>query len=143
MFGFHQLVYQRSRGGEADSPLLPARSNAEAGQKMGLAGSAITDLHLPGDAMPPSWSQHVFLGAGTKVSVASQITAANISGAAALGILPVTISGATTSISLSSGQTLNAKTHIHDLTGNLAALLTAQPTTVSLAGSGVTSVITY
>jgi hypothetical protein len=31
MFGFHQLVYQRSRRGKADAPLLPARSNAEAG----------------------------------------------------------------------------------------------------------------
>src|SRR5439155_2283833 len=45
-----------------------------------------------------------------------------------------TIKGATTSISLSSGQTLTAKAHIKDLAAGAASLLTAQPTTASLAG---------
>src|SRR5579859_4860200 len=41
MFGFHQLVYQRCSGRESDAMLLPAGSNTQPGQEMGLAGPTV------------------------------------------------------------------------------------------------------
>jgi hypothetical protein len=102
--------------------------------------SATTFLHLAGDGAPPAWSQHVFLGAGTQVNVASQISAANISGPAALGILPVTVSGATTTITLGSAVTVAARTHIQDLSAHPAAAVSVPAATATLAGHALVPV---
>ncbi|HMC10373.1 MAG TPA: hypothetical protein VKH44_03750, partial [Pirellulaceae bacterium] len=99
-----------------------------------VGDSATTDLHLPGDGASPAWSQHLFLGAGAQVTVASQIAATNIAGPAALGILPITMSGATTTITLGSGATVVAQTHLQDFASNPAAALSVQSATATLAG---------
>ena len=95
---------------------------------------ATTDMHLPGLGALPKWSQHVYLGSGTQFNIASQITDADISGPAALGILPVTLSHASASLALGTGATVGSPTHITDLVKSPATTLTIQSPTATLSG---------
>ncbi len=45
LLGFDQLVDQRRRRGEANTPLLPTSSQAQAGGKVSLSGAALADQY--------------------------------------------------------------------------------------------------
>ncbi len=96
--------------------------------------SAATQLHLVGDGVGTQWGDHVLFTSGAQLNVASTIVGANLSGAAALGILPVTVNPSTVTISSNTAGTLSATTYVGDLKKNADSLLNDAPAVTTLGG---------
>ena len=102
--------------------------------------TAATQMFLPGDGSGAQWGQHVYLVSGAQVNIASQIVDSSISGAAALGIQPVTLNNSTATITLNTGATLASQTHLGDLRRSASSVLNVAAPAVTLAGHFVLSV---
>src|SRR5882757_5556988 len=61
---FAGFARQVAAGNVGNRIMLTAPTGSTLHIDASAGDTATTELHLPGDGAPPSWSQHVFLGAG-------------------------------------------------------------------------------
>jgi hypothetical protein len=115
-------------------------NNAELLQVSASAGDpALTDLHLPTAASGPDWSHAAFVTSSSQLTASASISATNVTGRAALGILGVGVQNGNASFSIGTGVTLNTsdpsgRIPLADLIANLSSDLNVQSPTVTVNG---------
>ncbi len=95
---------------------------------------AETVLQLVGVGTTAQWGQHVSLAAGTSLQLQTEISAASLTGAASLGILPIHLSTGNLQITASASATLLANKPVGQMDALLQTDLAVTPPVSQLVG---------
>ncbi len=96
---------------------------------------AATQMHFTGVGVSAQYGKQVSLSAGTQISIGSSVTATNVSGLGAVGILPATLTSPSLSVTANASATLAQSQAVGSLASAAASVLVVATPQVSLAGT--------
>ncbi len=135
--GLNQKVY----AGRSGDRLTLSSSTASSMVVEAESGNpGVTELKLVGAGVSTRWDRVVSVASGGQLQLSTQVTSSNLTGNAAIGILPVTITTGTLNIAANTGVQLNRQLALYEMDSPEPADVQLAIPTTTLAGNFVTSV---